>query len=97
MLNQRQAQCSQGFILDSRASRIMSPTYNYKTEKCETVIRANQMSFRLSLLCGTFSTLRVGMKHPLLGSGSFKCKCESWNSSINRAGLNGRRRWCPEF
>lgn len=73
----------------------MSPTYNVRTEKCESVFPVNQTSSRLNLLDGRFTKLGVGMKRSLLRTGSMNCKGECWNSSINRAGLNGRGQCFP--
>jgi len=71
----------------------MLPMYDIGSEKYETIIRVNQVRFRLSLLHFRFPQLRVGMKRPLLRTGSVKCRCEGWNNRISRESLIGQGRW----
>jgi len=71
----------------------MLSTYDIRSEKCENVIRVNQMRFRLSLLHRRFTQLRVGVKRPLLRTGLVKYRCERWNNRISRESLIGQRQW----
>jgi hypothetical protein len=71
----------------------MLPTYDIRIEKGETVIRVNQMRFRLSLLHCRFVQLRVHIKRPLLRTGLVKCRCEGWYNRIKRESLIGQGRW----
>lgn len=71
----------------------MLPTYDIRSEKCETVIQVYQMRFRLSLLHRSFAKLRVGMKRLLLRTVSAKCGCERWNYTISRESLTGQGGW----
>jgi hypothetical protein len=92
VLNRTLAQSSQT-LLDCRPSWIMLPTYDTRSEKCETVIPVNQVRFRLSVLNRRFTQLRFDMKRPLLRTGLVKRRCEGWNSTISRESLIGQRRW----
>lgn len=92
MLNETLAQSGQ-ILLDCRPSWIMLSMYDITSEKCETVIRVNQMRFRLRLLHRTFTQLRVGMKSPLLRTGLVKYRCETWNNRISRESIIGQGRW----
>ena len=71
----------------------MLPTYDIRSVKRETVNRVNQTGFRLSLLHRRFTHLRVGVKRPLLRTGSVKCRCEAWNNRVSRESLTGQGRW----
>jgi hypothetical protein len=92
VLNQTLVQSSQ-ICLDCRPSWIMLPTYDIKSGKCESVNRVNQMRFQLSLLHRRFRQLRVGVKRPLLRTGSVKCGCEGWINIVSRESLTGQERW----
>jgi hypothetical protein len=71
----------------------MLPTYDIRSEKCETVTGVDQMRFRLSLLHRSFAKLRVGMKRLPLRTGSVKCGREHWNDRISRKSLIGQGQW----
>jgi hypothetical protein len=71
----------------------MLSMYDIRSEKCETLIRVNQMRFRLSLLHRRFKQLRVDMKSHLLRTGLVKCRCERWNNRISKESLIGQGRW----